>query len=286
MKRYVVYSAICGNYDVIRQPIVVDNRFDYILFTNEIEETSVGIWQVRKIAYFNPDNTRICRYVKTHPEELLSEYEISIWMDSNIQIITDYIYNRVFELENDNVLISSMWHPTGCIYQEAFDVVHMMIEHEKKVIKWCHKLRQEGYPRKNGLCETGVLYRKHSDSSIIAFDKYWWKCIDENSKRDQLSFNFSLWKFNLPCHYLMGEKNNVRNTKHFDIQNHNNLSQNHCQISKNEAWLMRYCWKKEDKRDEIANVYYRIYAFPFPLFAVAIVGQYYRIKFFLDSYGE
>ena len=286
MKRYVIYSAICGNYDTIRQPVVVDNRFDYILFTNEIEEKYVGIWQIRKIAYSNPDNTRICRYIKTHPEELLPEYEVSILMDSNVQITTDYIYYRVNELEKDKILVSSMWHPTGCIYQEAFDVIHGMIEHESIVVRWCHQLRKEKYPRYNGLCETNVLYRKHSDSSILAFDKYWWKCIEENSKRDQLSYNFALWKLNIPYHYLMGEKYNVRNSQHFNIQNHNNLKHNHCTIAKNEAWLMRYCWKKEGERDKIANVYYRLYAFPFPLFAIALAGQYFRIKYLFDFYGE
>ena len=64
-KKYVIYTAMVGGYDEIMQPVVVDDRFDYILFSNDIKEDRVGVWQVRPIAYTNPDNTRICRYVKT-----------------------------------------------------------------------------------------------------------------------------------------------------------------------------------------------------------------------------
>ena len=150
-KRYVIYSAMVGAYDDILQPKVVDERFDYILFSNDIKEARVGIWVVRPIAYHNDDNTRICRYVKTHPEEMVPGYEVSIWMDSNVQILTNYFYKRVIELDEQNVLFSSMWHPNrDCIYAEAFTVVKMRVEYEDVVADWCHKLQKEKYPRHNG----------------------------------------------------------------------------------------------------------------------------------------
>ena len=129
MKRYVIYSAIVGGYDEILQPLVVDERFDYVLFSNDIKDSQVGVWQIRPIIYSNPDNTRICRYVKTHPEELLKEYEVSVWTDSNVQILSSYVYERIVELEKQDVAVSSMWHPARkCIYEEAFAVVNMMVE--------------------------------------------------------------------------------------------------------------------------------------------------------------
>lgn len=68
MNKFVIYTAIIGNYDEILQPQVIDDRFDYVLFSNE---NRVGVWQVRPIAYVNDIQTKIARYVKTHPEELL-----------------------------------------------------------------------------------------------------------------------------------------------------------------------------------------------------------------------
>lgn len=124
-KKYAIYTAIVGGYDEIMHPKVGDDRFDYILFSNDIQEDRVGVWQVRPISYYNDDNTRICRYVKTHPEELLPEYEFSIWIDSNIRVLTSFLYERCVELYQQGCQIASMNHlERNCIYDEAFVVLN------------------------------------------------------------------------------------------------------------------------------------------------------------------
>lgn len=278
-KRYVIYSAMAGAYDDILQPKVVDERFDYILFCNEIKEKRVGVWEVRPIPYYNDDNTRICRYVKTHPDELLKEYEVSVWMDSNIHILTDYMYHRVTEMDKEDILFSAMWHPVRkCIYEEAFAVVYMMVEHEGVVVDWCHKLRIENYPRNYGLYETCVLYRKHKSEKVREVDAFWWQCIENYSRRDQLSCNYALWKHDMPIYYFFGEGKNARNTEHLELIMHNDIRHNHCPIVKNEAWLMRHCWKHKEDKPKIAEIYYRLYGRMFPKFWIALAGQFYRIK--------
>lgn len=277
-KRYVIYSAMVGAYDDILQPKVVDERFDYILFCNEIKEKRVGVWEVRPIAYHNDDNTRICRYVKTHPEELLPGYEVSIWMDSNVQILTDYFYKRVIELDEQGVLISSMWHPVrNCIYAEAFAVVNMMVEHEDVVVDWCHHLRKEKYPRNIGLFETCVLYRRHTNKTVNKVDALWWQSIENYSRRDQLSCNYVLWKYDLPFHYFFGEGKNARNTEHMKLVQHKDMKHNRRDIADNEAWLMRHCWKHKEDTRKIEELYYKLYGKLFPKFWIALAGQYYRL---------
>ena len=281
---YVIFTALVGKYDEIKQPLVVDGRFDYILFSNDIKEPRVGVWQIKPILFHNEDNTRVCRYVKTHPDELLSAYKFSIWMDASMQICTSFVYERAIELSNSKIQISSMWHPIRkCIYEEAFAVMHGMVEHESVVVKWCHKLRRENYPQDNGLCETGFLYRKHT-TLVQQFNKIWWNCINKYSRRDQLSFNYVLWKLGIPCHYFWGEGKNVRNTEHIQLVMHQNLRHNYCPINKNEAWLMRYCWKNKEKTNEIKELYYRLYSYPFPKLFIAIAGQIYRIKYLLENH--
>lgn len=285
-KKYVIYTAIVGNYDKVKQPLVVDNQFDYILFSNDIKEDRVGVWQVRPIKYTNPDNTRVCRYIKTHPEDLLYGYDFSIWMDASMQICTSYVYEIVQKLNDEGILISSMWHPArDCIYEEAFAVIHGMIEHEHIVIPWCHKLYRERYPRNNGLCETGFLFRKHIDI-VKQFNLLWWQCIEQYSKRDQLSYNYALWKLNLPCHLFFGEGKNVRNTEYIRLVTHQNITLNHCTIDKNEAWLMRYCWKQKEKIEEIEELYYKLYQYPFTRITFFLAGQWYRLKFLIENHGK
>lgn len=278
-KRYVIYSAMVGAYDDILQPKVVDERFDYILFSNDIQEERVGVWQVLPIAYHNEDRTRICRYVKTHPEEMMPGYEVSIWMDSNVQILTDYFYKRIVELDEKDVQVSSMWHPTRhCIYEEAFAVMRMFVEHEDVVVDWCHELRKEKYPRNNGLCETAVLYRKHETGDVEQLDSLWWRCIEQHSRRDQLSFNYVLWKTGMSFEYFLDEGVDLENTEHLRLIMHKDPKRNNQTLRKNEAWLLRHLWKHPEDMKKIEELYYRLYAYPCPKLWVALSGQYYRIK--------
>ena len=278
MKRYVIYSALVGKYDNILQPVVIDNRFDYILFSNDIKSDHVGIWKVKSINYQNRDSTRICRYIKTHPEELLDDYEVSVWIDSNVSILSDIIYRRVIELDEQNIPISSMWHPVRkCIYAEAFATVNMMVEHESVVVNWCHKLKKEGFPQNIGLCETDVMYRKHHMTCVQDTDTLWWNCIDKYSRRDQLSFNYVLWKLGVPCHYFFGKGKNARNTEDLQVIRHQDIQHNYCPIRRNEAWLMRHCWKNKEETEKVERIYYNLYSWPFPHFWIGLVGQYYRL---------
>ena len=283
MKRYVIYSAMVGGYDQVLQPSVIDDRFDYVLFTNEVADSKVGVWQICPIKYQNEDNTRICRYVKTHPETLLPEYEASVWIDMNVLIKTQFLYDFVIRMLDEGIEVSSMCHPFyRCIYDEAFSVMNLGIEHESVVLKWCGRLRKENYPVNNGLCETNVLFRKHNEK-ISEIDTYWWECIEGNSRRDQLSFNYVLWKKGTPCHYLLGEGKCVRNTEHFGIVNHKNSNHNFCGFDKYEGWLMRYCRKIPAKTDMVKKTYFRLYSMPFPQFWAFLMGQFFRVKYLLTK---
>lgn len=285
-KKYVIYTVMVGGYDEIRQPEVVDDRFDYILFSNDIKEYSIGVWQIRPISYRNDDNTRVCRYVKTHPEELLSEYEASLWIDSNIYIRTPFVYERFIDLYESDKLVASMNHPwRDCIYDEAFEVMYLRYEKEKIVFDWCHRIRKEGYPSHNGLYETNVMYRKHSDKTVANLDKQWWNCIDVYSKRDQLSFNYVLWKCGIECECFLDKSLCARNSEDFLYMPHKK-NKNSIHISDEDSWLMKYCFKREDKKEIVKERYFKIYNCVFPYLCRFIFGQYYRLKEVFRRYGE
>jgi hypothetical protein len=278
----VIYSALIGAYDAVPQPTVSDERFDFVLFSNCVEASTDGVWQIRPIAYENTDTTRIARYVKTHPETLLPEYDVSIWVDMNVLIKTGYLYERAAQLVSKGILISSMHHPGwDCIYEEAFAVMHMRVERESVVLGWCHQLVKEGYPRHNGLCETNVLFRQHNKPEVADFDGFWWECICAHSRRDQLSFNYALWKKGIPCHYMMGEETCAKNSEDFEVIKHKDGNHNFCDLAKNEGWLMRYCWKVPSQVDKIKGIYYKIYSMLFPKTFAFLLGQYFRVKYLL-----
>ena len=77
MKSYVVYTVLTNGYDNVLQPLVLDERFDYVLFSNDFEEEKViGIWNICRIpstVVSENDYKRLSRYPKSHPESMLSQ---------------------------------------------------------------------------------------------------------------------------------------------------------------------------------------------------------------------
>lgn len=278
--KFAIYTAVVGHYDEIKQPLVVDDRFDYILFSNDIKEKRIGIWQIRPIPYFNPIQTKIARWVKTHPEELLDEYEASLWEDSNIVICKGVVYDQFVRHYEEGTLVATMkHHQRDCAYEEMFMLLACRAERERIVLRWGKFLRKNKYPRKNGLCETGVFYRRHHVQEVARFDAIWWNCIEKYSRRDQFSINYSLWKLSLTYEFFLSEDQTVYNSECFNYVGHQE------EVSKSkmlkfragEGWLIRYYSRHLSEKERIENIYYLLYAMPLPMFWAFLFGHYFRI---------
>lgn len=230
MNKFAIYTACIGGYDDIMQPEVIDDRFDYYLFSDDAEENQIGVWQVRHVGYANPDKIRIARWVKTHPEELLPQYKATLWIDSNIQIVSPWVYSRFVELYGSDCNIASIKHPErDCIYDEAYKVssytVFGALEHEKIALAWCRKLKSQHYPLHNGLYETNILFRRNNQI-VESVDSMWWFCIDNYSKRDQLSINYTLWKHRIPTDtFFFPQGEHAQNSDKVKYIRHRKVSQ-------------------------------------------------------------
>lgn len=268
MNHFAIYTAVVGNYDEIRQPLVVDSRFDYFLFSNTILEKRIGVWQIKPIEYTNPDQIKIARYVKTHPETLLPDYAATLWMDANIQIVDSWVYERSIELYNQGVQLASVKHPErDCIYEEILCLTSIGAETLSNAKKWYQVLADNKYPRHSALFETGLLFRVPS-KSIKEFDECWWQCIENYSRRDQWSFGYVLWKNHVRCDLLMPECEIVRNSAHFHYLEHP-ISSTAFKLQGGSYSLLRL-WK--NKKNSLSNsssvdnrIWWRIFNQPLPL---------------------
>lgn len=237
MKKYAIYTAVVGNYDEILQPKVIDDRFDYILFSNDMKETNIGVWQVRPINYTNEVQTKIARWVKTHPEELLPGYEFSIWMDANVRIKTSYTYSKSIDMYSSNIDVATIKHPKrNDIYSECGAVLGYCLEKEDIVFEWLKVIHKAGFPAQSGLNETNVLYRRHCPK-VKDMDALWWNCIEQYSKRDQLSFNYVLWKLNIECKMFLPESVSAVNSPDYEYVFHS--SNNRTRHVENKSNIVR-----------------------------------------------
>ena len=223
MKEFVIYTVLVGSYDNITQPKVIDERFDYVLFSNDIKEPAIGVWTIRPIPMvIQNDNKRLSRYPKTHPESLLSEYKASLYIDANIQIMDQWVYDRYVELYNQKVEYAGIkLLETGCdcIYEHSFEMCQWLLEHDYNAIKQCHQLYVLGFPRHFGLNENNIIFRIHTDS-MKKTDEDWWKWICNYSHRDQFSYMYCLWKNNIKINYFLPEGEDARTGNHFSLVNH------------------------------------------------------------------
>lgn len=262
MKKYVIYTVLTGGYDNITQPLVVDDRFDYVLFSDVVNNDHIGVWQVRPIPFENNDLTRLSRYPKMHPNELLSKYYASLYIDANIQIINQQIYDRIIELSQTDIDWASIKHPyRDCIFDEAYNVYGL--DNEDVIFKWCHKLRKENYPRHRGLFENGIIYRRHNEQTKLA-DEKWWNLYMNFTRRDQLTLMYVLWQMpNLRTTYLLPQNENAWNSNNVRILKHSKKSQQGGRRSLMQSFLeharCRCRCGMEEKTEQFREFHYWLY---------------------------
>ena len=222
MNKFVVYTVLTGHYEDVQQPAVTDSRFDYILFTNDAQ-SSVGVWSIRPIPDVIPgDNKRLSRYPKTHPETMLADYKASLYIDANIQIRDQWVYDRVVELYDQGVEfagIKLVLTGRDCIYEHSFDICQWRVETQEMAIKQCHAMYRQGFPQHFGLNENNVIYRLHTER-MKAADQEWWEWIVNYSSRDQFSYMFCLWHNGVALNCFLPEGEDTRNSSHFFLIDH------------------------------------------------------------------
>ena len=283
-KKYVIYTIITGKYNEVLQPLCTDDRFDYVLFSNDFKESQIGVWQIRNIpkpAEIEPsDNKRLSRYPKSHPETMLSEYKASLYMDANVQIADQWVYDRVVELSEKNVDyagIKLIVSDRDDIYRHSYDICMVCAENDVNAIEEMHALYKDGYPEHYGLNENNIIFRKHTDK-MKAVDELWWKWIVNYSFRDQFSFMYSLWKYNIPIVYFLPQGEDSRNSDHFKYIVHNtnpNVARNKWVRQGVLEKLRNKCRKLSDyHRERYCRQWVRICKMPHPKQALVVCGLF------------
>jgi len=275
MKDFVIYTVVTGGYDGILQPIVVDDRFDYVLFTNDGMK-STGVWTVRPIPdVISGDNKRLSRYPKTHPESLLSEYKASLYIDANIQIVDQWVYQRFLDLYSQGAEYAGVRLVlTGrdCIYEHSLDMCLWRLEYPSIAVKQCHALFAKGFPRHFGINENNVIFRIHSDTMKVV-DEEWWRWITMYSSRDQFSYMYCLWKYKVELNYFLPIGEDARNGSHFKLINHDGRANVQRVKLVKLGFIRRLFLKSLRDNPELGLKRWRIiYESSFPMTSMYLVG--------------
>ncbi|MFC1775250.1 glycosyltransferase domain-containing protein [Patescibacteria group bacterium] len=230
-KKIVIYTAIFGGKDNITLPTYLPENADFVCFTDS--DITSDIWDVRKEESVSDDPVRSAKIYKVLPHKFLPEYEYSVWIDGNILLRGDV--NKLIEKYLSDVNLAIFDHTQhkkrwkkifwvkntedwrDCVYDEAEYLLELNEKGNYKddpglIEDQIRKYRNEGYPKHNGLAVTMIILRRHNEPDVIKTMEDWWKEIQGNSRRDQLSFNYTAWKNDLNFVYIKGDS---RRNKYF-----------------------------------------------------------------------
>lgn len=190
--RAVVYTAITGNYDSLKDPLFTDDNLSYVCITNNVNIKS-GIWDVKYIEDNHMDNIHLARHIKMNPHVYFPDYEISIWVDGKFRILDDLRVYAARYRRQSNILCFP--HPErSCICDELAACILWTNGINKSMIMQVADYLKEGFPTHYGLYDTGCIVRFHNDASVKRVMKQWEDEVTKYSFRDQLSFPYVCWK--------------------------------------------------------------------------------------------
>lgn len=208
----VIYTAIMGGYDTLKQPKVnVSCRM--VCFTDS--DVEGGAWEVVKVERKIDDPCREARWYKTHAHELFPDADVTIWIDGSKAMKVDL--SEMVDTLLDKASIAMYPHSKrDCIYEEANACIKFEKDGQKTIERQVNRYRSEGYPEGNGLVETPVIVRRNSNE-VATLCEMWWNEIRHGSRRDQLSFDYCRWFTEFEVSYIPGKLSDiVEDHEHID----------------------------------------------------------------------
>ena len=214
----IVYTVISGNYDTLRKPTVVTPGWTYICFTDQNIQSDV--WTIKPLPeIITSDKTlnqvKRQRIMKICPHLLFCDYDVVVWVDANL-IIKKNMDDLIREYPGDLCVPK---HPDrDCIYEESKAIVRYCKDKKQNLDTQEKLYKEEGFPEHFGLNETNVIIRQQNDR-VTRIMNLWADTLRKYSHRDQMSFNYALWKLQETITNISQEKRK----EYFELKPHQKM---------------------------------------------------------------
>jgi len=189
--RMVIFTANFGSYDQLLVPHYIEPDCDYVCYT-DVPKNNFGLWDIRASPYYHPDPTRIARYIKLHPHELLAEYDFAVWIDANVSLAQP-VEALVRKLNVIGASLGMIPHPIrSCAFEEADACIALAKDDADTIRAQAAFYKSNGLERNQGLFETNCVVTKLDDRGVRQLYQRWWAQLDRYSRRDQLGLAWAL----------------------------------------------------------------------------------------------
>lgn len=206
--RIVVYTCNFGGYESVKEPLFIDPRVDYVLFTDR-EDVSTKHWRIVHVSERLADPRRTSRLPKILAHRYLPPHDISIYIDSSLRIKAADIPAMVDACMEGSEIALYPHYQRDCVYDEIEFVMRSsdrFVANKGLCKAALLKYESIGYPRNNGLFENAFIFRRNTER-VRRLNEAWWREYQEGTERDQFVFMYALWEVGLAPHKIqVGEQ--------------------------------------------------------------------------------
>ena len=199
----IIYTVITGNYDTIKQPLVLEEGVEYFLFTNNPEIREAEVWKVVQIPSEQwqgrtekENNILLSRKVKMLPHKYLPvAAEWSIYIDADM-LIKEPLTKLLNDLHEDTLFAACRHSYCGSVREEIEDLIAKGMVNATQIENQWQRYVEWGFEDALGISENGLLIRRHNDARVTQLMELWWEEYQNGCLRDQVSL--------MPCIYRTG----------------------------------------------------------------------------------
>ena len=222
----IIYTIITGNYDNIKQPLVVEEGVEYYLFTNTPEIKDAGVWKVVQIPSEQwqgmterENNILLSRKVKMLPHKYLpKECEQSIYVDADM-LIKEPQTRLLKDLREDTLFAACRHSYCSSVREEIEDLVAKGMVDTTQIENQWQRYVEWGFKDNLGISENGLLIRRHNDARVAQLMELWWKEYQNGCLRDQVSLMPCMYQTDFMPYFQFIEMD-IRNNNFVEVMRH------------------------------------------------------------------
>ena len=209
MKKIAVYTAITNNKDTLKDRQVKGGA-DFICFTDN-KNLKSNIWTMRPACSLFSDNNRNAKIHKILSHQYMKDYEYTIWIDANIYLEVEPEYLIEKYLADSDIALFKHFEGRKNIYDEAAVCIRHNLDNADLIKEQTFRYQKNGYKNDNGIFENTIILRKNTPQ-VEKLNNYWWSEICRYSKRDQISFGYTIDKLKIKPAVMEGH---IKDNKYF-----------------------------------------------------------------------
>ena len=186
----LVYTAIFGGFDTLEPPRHPAEGIRYVCLTDDEDFPVPAPW-TRRIVESRLSPRLHARRCKILSHEYFPNHDVTVWHGGNV-VLTRPLEDYLVFLELSD--IACLPHPKRrCAYKEAQVCIHDRRARKNAVMNQMNTYEKDGFPHDYGLHAAFLLVRRHT-GEVETLNEFWWSQVQNHTNRDQLSFDYSMWK--------------------------------------------------------------------------------------------